>query len=79
MISCKELVKLKSSSAQLGFFKNLEMKIHLMMCDHCTKYAKHLKRIGTEARNWFTQESSSNKLQVDELKQNIIKSLTEED
>jgi len=47
MLNCKTVVKKISSDEKISWMHRLEIKLHLMMCHHCGKYAKQLKLIST--------------------------------
>ncbi|PIR22876.1 MAG: hypothetical protein COV44_05700 [Deltaproteobacteria bacterium CG11_big_fil_rev_8_21_14_0_20_45_16] len=77
MISCKDLARVVSSQTKVGFFKQLEIKLHVMMCVHCAKYVDHLKKIGTESRKLFRKDGPENDACVEEIKREVIKKLNE--
>lgn len=45
MLSCKSVVKIISSEPDLPFMKKAELKLHLMMCHHCSRYLAHIKML----------------------------------
>ncbi len=52
MMKCKEVSHLiaSGSAEDLGFMKRMELRIHLMMCNHCQGYADQIKALGKGAR-----------------------------
>lgn len=45
MLSCKDIVKIVSSEENSSWSKKIEVKMHLLMCRHCAKYAKQIDMI----------------------------------
>ena len=52
MLNCHDVSHLiaSSESDELGFMKRLEIRLHLMMCRHCNRYAQQIKALGAGAR-----------------------------
>jgi anti-sigma factor RsiW len=52
MTRCSEVVRLVSSDEYLaaGFLKKLQIRLHLAMCEHCSKYVKQLRAIAAAVR-----------------------------
>ena len=50
MIKCKEVSQIVAGDRDIGFWKNLELKFHLLMCVHCRRYADQIRRLGLGAR-----------------------------
>jgi hypothetical protein len=40
-----------------GWRRKLSIKLHLLMCRHCRRYARQLKVIGTATQRMFGQDS----------------------
>ena len=47
MLSCKEITELvsKSLDTKVPFMKRMELKMHLMMCRLCNRYAKQIRSL----------------------------------
>ncbi|MBI4403418.1 MAG: hypothetical protein HY537_04615 [Deltaproteobacteria bacterium] len=45
MLPCKEIARLLSSEEELSWMKRGELKMHLLMCKHCSAYAAQLRII----------------------------------
>lgn len=48
MLMCNEVSRLIASgeAERLGWFKRLELRLHLMMCHHCRRYAEQVRALG---------------------------------
>jgi len=59
MLKCNEVSQLIASgeAENLSWMKRMELRLHLMMCQHCRRYADQLKTLGSLARKAF--ESSA--------------------
>jgi hypothetical protein len=77
MLNCKQVVKIVSSEDRLSWRKRFEVRFHLFMCRHCSKYAKQLELLKTgfrallHARSWSIDQSKIKALEdkvVDKLK-----------
>ena len=42
MLPCKEIVKILNSEEDIPFYRRAELKMHLLMCKHCSAYSKQL-------------------------------------
>ena len=43
MLSCKEIVRILNEEEGVPFLKRAELRMHLLMCEHCSAYSKHIK------------------------------------
>lgn len=45
MLSCKEITEKANSylDQELPFFTRMQVKLHLMMCEHCQRYVNQLR------------------------------------
>ncbi|WP_223670598.1 zf-HC2 domain-containing protein [Kangiella shandongensis] len=69
MLSCKQIVEHGSDYIEkdMGFWRKVEMKLHLMICVHCRRYVRQLKRtINMLSRGRYYAPSEE---QVEQLKQ----------
>lgn len=73
MLSCKDLVKRLNSKEQATFFQRAEMRVHLMMCKHCSAYAKHLTYMRTNFKKLFSNIMKSDLEKVKGLEEKVIK------
>lgn len=66
MLKCQDASHLIASgeAEDLGFFKRLELRLHLLMCRHCNNYSRQIQALGTGARRLIrTQEPTQDELQ----------------
>ena len=59
MLSCKETARILASDAleDLAWGRRLALRVHLLMCRHCRRYARQLRAIGAAARRLWGEES----------------------
>jgi predicted anti-sigma-YlaC factor YlaD len=52
MLSCREVTSLTASDrlAAAGFRQRLAVRVHLLMCRHCRRYARQLRAMARAAR-----------------------------
>lgn len=73
MLSCKEVVKIVSSEDRPTWRRKLEIRLHLMMCHHCGKYAKQLEMMKAGFRKLFSSASKiSDDKKIRELEDRVI-------
>ncbi len=59
MMSCQETTRaIASELADAGWRQRLSVRLHLLMCRHCRRYAAQLSAIGAAARQVFGEEPS---------------------
>ncbi len=66
MMSCREVTGLVASDelAEARWARRLVVRLHLLMCRHCRRYARQLRDIGACARkHWGPQTENSETLQ----------------
>ena len=58
MMKCREISRLVASegATELGLFKRLELRIHLLMCHHCRRYFEQIRGLGRGARELAAQD-----------------------
>ncbi len=51
MLSCQEVARLIASEelADLGWLERIQVRLHLVRCHHCRRYAAQLRAISTAA------------------------------
>lgn len=78
MLSCKEVVKIVSSEERPNWRRKLEVRLHLMMCRHCGKYAKHLEILKSGFVKLFASKMRIlNEKKVRELEDSVIEKMRE--
>jgi hypothetical protein len=53
MITCKNVARLLTSDEfhALGGWRRAEIRLHLMMCKHCSRLARQLRQMGAAVRH----------------------------
>ncbi len=72
MLSCREIVRLMSSHEELSWTRRAELRMHLMMCKHCSAYAKHLKMMRDGFKKLFSKKTQVPSSEVEALERHII-------
>ena len=75
MLSCKDVAMMMSSGDSASFMKRLELRLHLMMCTHCSWYAMHLKMLNQGFRRLFEEKTKVDPAEVSKLENEIIKNI----
>ena len=76
MMSCKEIVKLVSSGEPQPFLKKAELRMHLMMCKHCSRYVTQLQMLSRGFKKLFQVKTQVDPSQVEKLEKQIIETTT---
>ncbi len=74
MMSCREAAELVASDGLegAGWGRRLGVRLHLLMCRHCRRYARQLRAIGACAKErWGSQAEDPATLQ--RLERSILK------
>ena len=76
MYRCSEVVRLLSSDeyATAGIFKKLQVRLHLLMCRNCSKYARQLRALAAALRQG---EEPLTPAEIESAKSRILRSLSE--
>ena len=55
MLRCKQVTTMvaRDDLADAGPWLRLKIRLHLMMCRHCARYAAQIRAIGAKAREQF--------------------------
>jgi hypothetical protein len=74
MLRCKQVTTMVAGDelADAGSWLRLKVRLHLMMCRHCSRYVAQLRTIGDKARENFGAPSDRNDHQ--DLQQRILDS-----
>jgi hypothetical protein len=74
MLSCTEVARILASDQlrDASWKRRFSLRIHLLMCRHCGRYAKQLGLIGTKARQpWTATDADESALK--RIEQNLRK------
>lgn len=72
MLSCKEIVKILNSEEKVTLFQRAELRMHLMMCKHCSAYSKHLQALRTGFKKLFSKITRADPRAVKQLEDNVL-------
>lgn len=75
MLSCKEIVKLLSSEVDVPLLKKAELRMHLMMCKHCSRYSKHLRMLSDGFKNLLNKKAQVDAAEVSKLEREVLEKL----
>lgn len=78
MLPCKEVVRILSSHEDLSWRKRAELRMHLLMCKRCSRYAAHLKIMRQGFRKLFARLTAVDRDQVTHLEDEVLKKLKTE-
>ncbi|HAZ14685.1 MAG: hypothetical protein A2X86_12565 [Bdellovibrionales bacterium GWA2_49_15] len=77
MLPCKEIVHILNSGESLSLMKKAELKMHLLMCQHCSSYATHLTIMKHRVKSLFAKTMRVDKEQIAEIEETVFKKLKE--
>jgi len=71
MLRCKQVTTIIASDlADAGPWLRLKLRLHLMMCRHCARYAAQIRTIGAKMQEQF--HPSEERSDVEELQKRIL-------
>jgi len=73
MMKCREVSRVVATDAahELGFFKRLELRLHVLMCNHCRRYLAQIRGLGRGARELADRDPCSGE-RLEELENKIL-------
>ena len=72
MLSCKEIVKILNSEEKVPLFQRAELKMHLMMCKHCSAYSKHLQSLRSGFKKLFSKLTRTEPKTVERIEDEVL-------
>ena len=72
MLTCKETVIILSSDQELSFRQKLELRVHLLLCKHCSSYSKQLKVLVLQLKQNFKEITKTESKHIQELENKIL-------
>ena len=77
MLTCKEVAKAiaQDESSRTGWRRTWALRLHLLMCRHCRRYADQIKAIGPAVRSLLREHGDDPKA-VARLEVAILSDLT---
>lgn len=76
MLSCKEIAHILASEEDLSIVRRTELRMHLLMCKHCSNYSKHLKFLKSGMKKLFKQKTHLDNEKVKNLEDEILKKVS---
>ena len=74
MRTCHEIADILASDSPLSPMGRMELKMHLLMCRHCSAYARQLRALREAAKRLVGNQDSQSRLES--LEQKIIREQT---
>lgn len=75
MRKCREIVEILASGESLSFFGRMELRLHLLMCRHCSQFASHLRIMKESFVKLFRKITDVDRKTIDELENDILRKL----
>jgi len=77
MLRCKQVTTMiaRDDLADAGPWLRLKLRLHLLMCRHCARYASQIRAIGAKTRERF--RPSDEHPDVEDLQRKILESAGE--
>ena len=75
MISCKEVYEILLTEPELSFWKSMQLKMHVMMCDGCAGISEQIESIKKNSRELFLSQSMKTDKHIQNLEQRILEAL----
>ncbi len=80
MLPCKEIVRILSSqdtsANEFSFMQRAGLRLHLLMCKHCSHYATHLEMMRAGFKKLFSKIMQVDKVEVQQLEDEIIRKVS---
>ncbi len=73
MLTCKDVAKAigQDEWRTASWRRRLALRVHLLMCRHCRRYAAQIRVIGTAARSLFREQGEDPKA-LERLQERIL-------
>lgn len=81
MLSCKDVTRTIAGEevVEASWWRWFQVRLHLLMCQHCRRYAAQLRVIGKVARNlWGTRPGDEDPEALKHLEETILKGVNRE-
>jgi len=75
MRKCREIVQIIASGEKLNLKGRIELKMHLMMCRHCSRFAKHLGIMKVGFVKLFKKITEVDRKTVEEVEEEVLRDL----
>ena len=73
MLKCKEVSALVSSDdlREASIMKKIEVRMHLLMCNHCARYFDQMKSVGRGVQD-LAHQQEADAVQIERMEKNIL-------
>ncbi len=77
MLSCKDVATAIASDglACRGWRHRLQVRLHLLVCRHCRRYAAQIRALGAAARGLFAAEAAD-EVALERLESKVLDSIS---
>ena len=75
MLRCKEIIRILSSHEDLSWIRRAELRMHLLMCKHCSRYATQLKMMKNAYGKLFAKITHVEGAEIKRFENEIIEKL----
>ncbi len=72
LLSCKEIVRLISSDERLSLMRRAELRLHLMMCEHCGRYKSQLQTLARAAVRLLDRRIQESEDDIKKIEEEVI-------
>ncbi len=72
MKTCQETSRILASEEPLSWFHRAEARLHLAMCDQCTKYAAQLRILRESTKKAIALESTKHEAEIARIEQGVV-------
>ncbi len=72
MLSCKEIAHILCSDEELSIMRKTELRMHLLMCKHCSNYNKQLIFLKKGMKTLFKKRTEYDPDKVSKLEKEVL-------
>lgn len=75
MMPCKEVARILSSETDIGIVRRAELKMHLIMCKHCSAYNQNLIAMSKGFKRLFQKITLAEPQTIEKLENEVLTKL----
>ena len=79
MLTCKEIAFILASKEEISLLKKTELRMHLLMCKHCSNYNKQLIFLNKGMKKLFKEKTKYEPSKINQLEKDIIDKIPKND
>ncbi len=72
---CKDVVTILSSGQKLGWIKHIQLRMHLLLCKLCARYAWDLKMLDKGYKELLENKIKTNEEMINQFERNVLEKL----